>query len=170
MPANPMPPPPPLLPSQQALLCPSPWAVGVGHTARTLGGGGHKGKLIVARANSEKPLCTKARSHFSHSACKVIEKQRVDSWLVVLMIFNITGVCFSVSRSNQIRSARFLTYFMPSIPQLWQVPYSRSVITAIHKTLSHASSQLQQEDFENTMVMEQWDMYSYISERKPKKH
>lgn len=65
VPANPMPPPPPLLPSQQALLCPSPWAVGVGHTARTLGGGGHKGKLIVAWANSEKPLCTKARSHFS---------------------------------------------------------------------------------------------------------
>ena len=62
--------------SQQALLCPRPWAGGVGHTARTVGGGGHKGKLVVAQANSQKPLCSKERSHFSRSAHKVTEKHR----------------------------------------------------------------------------------------------
>lgn len=37
-----LPPPPPtpiFTPSQQALLCPSPWAAGAGHTACVLGGG-----------------------------------------------------------------------------------------------------------------------------------
>lgn len=49
-------------PSQQALLCPCPWAGGVGCTACTIGGGGHKGKVIVARTNSQKLFWTKARS------------------------------------------------------------------------------------------------------------
>lgn len=62
--------------SQQALLCPRPWAGGVGRTARTVGGGGHKGKLIVALANTQKPLCTKRGSHFSRSAHKVIYERR----------------------------------------------------------------------------------------------
>lgn len=85
MPANHTHPTP--LPSQQALLCPRPWAVGVGRTARTTGGGGHKGQtcLIVAPQN---PPRMEARSRFSRSARKVTGG--VDScrrgarwWLVV---------------------------------------------------------------------------------------
>lgn len=82
------------LPSQQALLCPRPWAGGVGRTARTAGGGGHKGKLIVARANSQKPLRTTASevsfqppARQGHSGT-----QSEDSRLAVLMIFNIPTV------------------------------------------------------------------------------
>lgn len=44
---NPTYPQPILTPSQQALLCPSPWAVGLGRTACILGGRGvHRGELI----------------------------------------------------------------------------------------------------------------------------
>lgn len=57
VPANPMPPPPPLLPSQQALLCPSPWAVGVGHTARTLGGGGGTRASWLLHGLTQRSLC-----------------------------------------------------------------------------------------------------------------
>lgn len=88
VPANP----PVPSPSQQALLCPRPWAGGVGRTARTVGGGGHKGKLVVARANSE------AAVHESKVSFQLFcpqghwRIQRVNSQLVVLMIFNITSI------------------------------------------------------------------------------
>ena len=85
VPASPPTPPHPP-PSQQALLCPRPWAGGVGRTARTVGGGGHKGKLIVARANSQKPLCMRKKKRKSKVPFQPFSQQghsgtqRVDLW------------------------------------------------------------------------------------------
>lgn len=51
MPANPNSPthPPILTPSQQALLCPIPWAVGLGYTTCVLGGGGTRESWFLSR-------------------------------------------------------------------------------------------------------------------------
>ena len=105
--------------SQQALLCPSPWAGGVGHTARTVGGGGHKGKLTVERANPQKPPAHTGKVSFQTLGAQGHRRtQRVDSRLLVLVIINIAGTSVAL-QPHPTDFCRFLTYIIFNTCSLW---------------------------------------------------
>lgn len=86
-------------PSQQALVCPSSWALGVGHI---LGGGGTKASWFLHDLElllHESKVCFVPFSPQDHW-----RTQRMDWWLELLMLFNITSTYCFVTRSKQMRS------------------------------------------------------------------